>query len=131
MVDEGVMNATLEKAMGRMGGEASELKAQMAAAKRAAGFTTSKNLNAVADAQQRAKMQIAAAFIKNQEMMVGLTRSFDVKLSESEAESVALLKSLGLAGLSQEDMKGAPCASMPFTNRGLSRYPCRGVRPCQ
>jgi len=108
VIDESVMQATLEKAMAGMGGDQKEKQAQMKNAKRGVGFTTSKQMNAMEDAQTRAKMQIAQALMKNQEMMNDLTQSFDSKLSEAEAESVELLKSLGLSGISQEDMKVTP-----------------------
>ena len=77
-------------------------------AKRSAGFNTAKNLSAAADAKTRAKMQIAQALVKNQQMMNELGQSFESKLSESEKESAELLKSLGLAGISAEEMKTTP-----------------------
>lgn len=59
-VDEGVMQATLAKAMAGMGSVADgEKRAAMLQAKRNAGWNTARNLNAAADAQTRAKMQIA------------------------------------------------------------------------
>ena len=111
-VDEGVMSAMMSKAMGQMSGTGEgEKRAAMLQARRAAGWNTAKNLNAAADAQARAKLQIAQALAKNTEMMAGLTMSFDEKLSLTEAEATEnakMLKALGLGGLSKEEMKVTP-----------------------
>ena len=111
-VDEGAMAAMMSKAMGKMeGANDGERRAAMLQAKRAAGWNTAKNLNAAADAQTRAKMQIAQAFAKNTEMMANLTMSFDEKLSITEAEAAEnanMLKALGLGGISKEEMKVTP-----------------------
>ena len=86
-VDEGVMAATLAAAMGKMTGtDVKERKAAMLGAKRNAGWNTAKNLNAAADAQMRAKLQIAQALAKNTEMMNDLTMSFDDKLARTDEE---------------------------------------------
>ena len=109
IVDEGVMRATVERALAALGGNPKDKQvAEMVqVALKLAGYTGRQSL-AAADAQQRAKMQLAAALQKNQEMMNDLTMSFDAKLSQADAESVALLKSLGLSGLSPEEMKVTP-----------------------
>jgi len=103
------MQATLERAMAQINStDAKEKQAMARLAKRSAGFNTAKNLSAAADAKTRAKMQIAQALVKNQQMMNELGQSFESKLSESEKESAELLKSLGLAGISAEEMKTTP-----------------------
>ena len=97
-VDEAVMATVTKAAMDRIGASDSEKKAAMLQAKRQAGWNTAKNLNAVKDAQARAKLQIAQALAKNTEMMNDLAMSFDDKLSISEQEAKEqqdVLKSLG------------------------------------
>jgi len=111
-VDEGVMQATLEKALKGMSSvNDNEKRAMRLQARRNAGWNTARNLNAAAEAQVRAKMQIAEALAKNTEMMSNLTMSFDDKLDISAQEAdehKTLLKSLGLGGLSKEEMKVTP-----------------------
>ena len=98
-VDASMMQATLNQAMGFV-------KVDGKAALEAAGFSSSKN--SAADQQHRAKAQIAQAFAKNSEMMANLTQSFESKLSESDAESLKLMKSLGIGSLTAEQMKVTP-----------------------
>ena len=110
-VDEGVMQATLAKAMEGMNVDVKEKRAAMLQAKRNAGWNTAKNLNAAADAQTRAKVQIAQAMAKNAEMMAGLEMSFDDKLNitaQEAEEQKSMLKALGLGSLTQEEMKVTP-----------------------
>jgi len=106
IIDESGMQATMERAMGAMGGDQKERLAQMAAAKRGVGFTV--RARSMGSAEMRAKMQIAQALMKNQERMSELTQSFDSKLSQSEAESAMLLQSLGLTGITEKEMKVTP-----------------------
>ena len=111
-VDEGVMQATLARTMAGMGAvNDGEKRAAMLQARRNAGWSTQKNLTAAADAQTRAKVQIAQALAKNMEMMEGLEMSFDdkLKVTDQEAEAnKAVLKALGLGNLSAEEMKVTP-----------------------
>ena len=61
----------MSKVMGKMEAPRRASAAAMLMAKRAAGWNTAKNLNAAADAQTRAKVQIMQAMAKNAEMMAG------------------------------------------------------------
>jgi len=108
-VDEAAMHSSLATAMKELGATDKETGAAAKSALKAAGFATSKNLTANADdAQNRAKMMIAQTLAKNTEMMANLTMSYDQKVSESDQEAAALMKTLGLSGLTQEEMKVTP-----------------------
>ena len=110
-VDEAVMAATMERALQQMGGagEGERTMAQ-AFARKAAGWKSGQ-IDQAAAQQARAKSQIAQTLLKNQEMMADLTMSWEQKTEISAAESeenAKMLQKLGLAGLSEEEMKVTP-----------------------
>jgi len=102
-VDAGVLKANLARANQKLGKNSVDEKAAMSDAGFGAGSGAASGA-----AEQRAKLQIAQALMQNQQMMADLSESFDDKLSKSDAESEALLKSLGLGGLTPDEMKVTP-----------------------
>ena len=108
VIDEGVMKANLERMNAILDASGKKGSAAIKEAAVIQGCFGKNQGDAAAQQKDRAKQQIAQALMKNQQMMNDLTESFASKLSSSEAESVELLKSLGLSGLSPEEMKVTP-----------------------
>eukprot|EP00327_Prymnesium_parvum_P006600 CAMPEP_0182806980 /NCGR_PEP_ID=MMETSP0006_2-20121128/5888_1 /TAXON_ID=97485 /ORGANISM="Prymnesium parvum, Strain Texoma1" /LENGTH=1608 /DNA_ID=CAMNT_0024932631 /DNA_START=18 /DNA_END=4844 /DNA_ORIENTATION=- len=111
VVDESAMQLTMERALAKIGGASQEeRKMAMQFARKTAGWKSGA-MDSAAMQAARAKMQIAQTLMKNQEMMSNLTMSWDEKQEISAKESEEnqkLLTRLGLAGISEEDMKVTP-----------------------